>query len=502
MKIALLQANVTTGDVVGNTEKLLDLWRKGRDIGADLCAAHAQALFGPDAGAFLRQQDFVRACDAALARLGAETADGPPLLLGDAAGDSVVLHPGPWQKCSRYPGHLGIATVNGQRFCLMAGPLPVNDPGPRLRQAQAIIHLGGLAFAEGGQQEHEQACAEFATSYKLPFLSVNLVGGYGQRIHAGQSFALGPDGRCTARAAAFAEDILLADCAAPAPAQEPALPEDEAALWQALVTGTRDFVRKSGADRAIVGLSGGMDSALVLAIAAEALGAEKLLAVLMPSPYSSEGSVQDSLALCANLGVKPLTLPIEPLMKGFADVLAPGLGLYPAYEGEVTFENLQARIRGMLLVSLANRARALVLNTSNKSEAAVGYSTLYGDTVGALAVIGDVTKSRVYELARHLNARAGHDVIPQAIIDKAPSAELRPGQKDADSLPPYDRLDPALERVLANGRAESPLEADVRRRLFNAEFKRRQEPPALIVSRTSLGHHWQAPIAARYNLPE
>ncbi|MDE5879972.1 MAG: NAD(+) synthase, partial [Desulfovibrio sp.] len=293
----------------------------------------------------------------------------------------------------------------------------------------------------------------------------------------------------------------------------PACSGVEESCWRALVLGTRDYVRKCGAARVLLGLSGGMDSALVACVAAEALGPENVTGVLMPSPHTSLASVEDAEALARNLGMETLTVPIAGLMAAFADALGPGLERFPAWPGDVTEENLQARIRGTLVTSLANRARALVLNTGNKSEVAMGYCTLYGDAVGALAVIGDLTKTQVYALGRWLNAWKGRELIPEAIFVKAPSAELRPGQKDTDSLPPYEVLDPLLERLLAPGRSQGEAEsgaggedaalaADVRRRLFAAEFKRRQLPPALRVSGVPFGQDgWQAPTAGRYRMP-
>ncbi|MEG6592419.1 NAD(+) synthase, partial [Desulfovibrio sp. 1188_IL3213] len=290
-------------------------------------------------------------------------------------------------------------------------------------------------------------------------------------------------------------------------APEPLCACAEESLWHALTLGTRDFVRKCGAEKVIVGLSGGMDSSLVCCLAVEALGAENVTGVLMPSPYSSKGSVSDAHQLAQNLGVRTVTLPIESVMKVFEQALAPGLELFESRPGDTTFENLQARIRGVFLSSLANRAGALVLNTGNKSEAAMGYSTLYGDTVGALAVIGDLTKTQTYAVARWYNDYRQAEIIPQQVFDKAPSAELRPGQKDEDSLPPYGQLDPMLEELLQPGASSaaaniSPLRLEVRNKLFAAEFKRRQEPLALFVSRVPFGAGWQAPVAGRYRLPQ
>ena len=368
--------------------------------------------------------------------------------------------------------------------------------------------MAAVPFSKGVQRLSEQMLSHVAARHHVHLFSVNMVGGNDSRVYNGQSLAFDPTGQILARGKAFAEDVLLVDTAGsggivhPRPA---CLPE---AIWDALTLGVRDFVRKCGLEKAIVALSGGMDSALVLCVAAEALGADNVTAVLMPSPYSSEGSVTDSLELAKNLGVRTLTLPIEPVMESFSAALAPGLDLFETFPGDTTFENLQARIRGIMVSSLANRARALVLNTGNKSECAVGYSTLYGDTVGALGVIADLTKTEVYTLAGWYNHHRQATIIPQAIFDKSPSAELRPGQKDSDSLPPYDVLDPVLESLIFAGQtAAQPQEADeglrkeVRRKLFAAEFKRRQEPLALHISRMPFGTGWQVPVAGRYRMP-
>ena len=227
--------------------------------------------------------------------------------------------------------------------------------------------------------------------------------------------------------------------------------------------------------------------------------------MLLPSPHSSEGSLTDAAKLAENLGITTVTLPIGPLMDAFAIALKPGLDLFEEKPGDVTFENVQARIRGTLITSLANRANALVLNTGNKSEGAMGYCTLYGDSVGALAVIGDLSKTQVYAVGRWYNAHRGAEIIPDEIFTKAPSAELRPGQKDSDSLLPYEDLDPILEDLLQPAEAESgPLSAarmEVRDKLFRAEFKRRQEPLSLYMSRMPFGGGWQTPVAGRFSLP-
>jgi NAD+ synthase/NAD+ synthase (glutamine-hydrolysing) len=270
------------------------------------------------------------------------------------------------------------------------------------------------------------------------------------------------------------------------------------------VVGTRDYARKCGFQRALLGLSGGIDSALTAAIAAEALGRERVLGVLMPSPFSSRGSVDDSLELAANLGIETLTLPIDEPMRAMESTLAPA---FAGTARDVTEENIQARIRGNLLMALSNKRRALLLTTGNKSELAVGYCTLYGDMSGGLAVLADVPKTMVYRLARWLNGASARPPIPEVILTKAPSAELRPNQTDQDSLPPYDVLDAILQRHIERHEPADTIIAagfdptTVRRVLQMvraAEFKRKQAAPGLKVTDRAFGTGWRMPIAAKY----
>jgi NAD+ synthetase len=264
-------------------------------------------------------------------------------------------------------------------------------------------------------------------------------------------------------------------------------------LWDRLVQGLGDFVRANGKGTALLGISGGVDSALVAVLAVEALGKENVLGVLLPSPYTSQESMEAAAALIAQLGIRTLTLPIEPVMRAFGAALAPA---FVNREEDVTEENLQARIRGTLLMALSNKFGCLLLNTGNKSEAAVGYCTLYGDSCGALAVIGDLYKEQVYALCRHANERKGRPCIPEIILRRAPSAELRPGQTDQDELPPYELLDRLLYDHIERGMDEAALQkagynAHMARKLCGmvekAAFKRRQSPPALCVSSRPFG---------------
>ena len=553
MKIAMLQCNVVTGDVAGNVERIVAAACDAAARGADLCVTPELALCGAGPGSFLRADDFAQGCRAGLDRLAEALRDGPPLLVGAPVASSydekllsnagVLVHKGQWQPVSRkvYQSSgqdvesryfdrgvtCGLISVGGWRVGVVLCEDSSTEDGafwkiqyasghsPLMeliqRGVDAIVHLSAAPFSIGSQGMAERLLSHVAARHHIHLFSANLAGGYDNRIFSGQSLAFDPTGQLLARGKAFAEDVLVVDTAAPENNDiQPLASCIEEAVWRALTLGVRDFVRKCGGERVIVGLSGGMDSALVCSVAAEALGPENVFGMLMPSPYSSKGSVDDSLALAANLGVKTVTLPIEPLMDCYRQSLAPGLECFPPYEGELTFENIQARIRGSLLAALANRARALILNTGNKSEGGMGYCTLYGDAVGALAVIGDLTKTEVYAVGRWYNASRGQEIIPTAIFDKAPSAELRPGQKDEDSLPPYDQLDPVLEGLLASsalGEKDShpdgagELTREVRRRLFTSEFKRRQSPPALFVSRVPFGPGWSVPMAGRYGSP-
>jgi NAD+ synthetase len=346
-----------------------------------------------------------------------------------------------------------------------------------------------------------QMLAAIARRDGIPVLMTNQVGGDDSLLFDGSSLALNAHGELIAQAASFEEDLVLVD-----PFEAPQVPapdeDDTAAAYHALVLGTRDYVRKCGFHKALVALSGGIDSALVAAIAKDALGAENVVAVGMPSPYSSAGSIDDSRRLAANLGIRFEVINISALFEQYTRSLAP---LFAGTSPDTTEENIQSRIRGVLMMALSNKFSALVLTTGNKSEMAVGYCTLYGDMVGALAVIGDLVKTRVYAVCRWLN-RSG-EVIPEAILTKPPSAELRPGQMDTDSLPPYEVLDPILEAYVE--RYETPeriaqangfpfeLVQQVVRLVERSEYKRQQAAPVLKVTTKSFGMGRRFPIAVK-----
>jgi len=331
---------------------------------------------------------------------------------------------------------------------------------------------------------------------------VNQVGGNDSLVFDGSSVVIRPDGHVVARAASFAEDLICFDTQDGAVALKESATDEVAEMWQALVLGTRDYVRKCGFSKVLIGLSGGIDSALVAAIAVEALGAENVVGVGMPSEYSSLGSIEDARRLAKNLGVRFELLPIHDVFAQYQAVLKP---LFEGTPFGLAEENLQSRIRGALLMALSNKFGALVLTTGNKSEMSTGYCTLYGDMVGALAVIGDVMKTRVYALSRYVNQR--REVIPWETIQKPPSAELRPEQRDTDSLPPYDVLDPILEayverycsaeQIAEEQTVDVGLVRSVIQLVERSEYKRQQAALVLKVTRKSFGMGRRFPIAVK-----
>jgi len=374
------------------------------------------------------------------------------------------------------------------------------DPMEVLAQAgaEAVLNLSASPFVAGKQRLRERMLGHMAEKHALPLAYVNQVGGNDDLIFDGRSCAFDASGRLIARAAGFRDDVVVVDLAAgKGPiAEDVAETEDE--IWQALVLGVRDYAGKTGFKKTLLGLSGGIDSALTAAIAADAMGPENVLGVLMPSCYSSSGSVDDSLELARNLGIQMLTLPISDIMRTYDAVLTEA---FRGRTADVTEENIQSRIRGNLLMALSNKFGSLLLTTGNKSEMSVGYCTLYGDMNGGLAVIADLPKMMVYRVARWRNRRRPD--IPEVILTKAPSAELRPNQTDQDSLPPYELLDEILELHVEQCQSAEEIIAKgydgqtVRRVLHLvriAEFKRKQAAPVLKVTSRAFGTGWRMPI--------
>jgi len=365
--------------------------------------------------------------------------------------------------------------------------------------AQAILNLSASPFTVGKQALRERMLSHMAEKYGLPVAIVGQAGGNDDLIFDGHSGAYDAQGRMFARAKGFTSDVIVVDIANNTGTIAAEDFEPEAEIWHALVLGVRDYARKTGFRHALLGLSGGIDSALTAAIAVDALGAENVLGVLMPSTYSSAGSVDDSLELARNLGMRATTLPIASIMGSYDAVLAE---TFRGRGPDVTEENIQSRIRGSLLMALSNKFGSLLLTTGNKSEMAVGYCTLYGDMNGGLAVIADLPKMMVYGVSRWRNRRKAD--IPEAILTKAPSAELRPGQTDQDSLPPYELLDQILELHVEQSKSAEEIIARgfdaatvlrVVKLVRNAEFKRKQAAPVLKVTSRAFGTGWRMPIA-------
>lgn len=364
--------------------------------------------------------------------------------------------------------------------------------------AQAILNLSASPFTAGKQLLREKMIGHVAAKYGLPIAVANQVGGNDDIIFDGRSCAFDREGRLFARAKGFETDVAVVDLAALTGTISEDDFEPEAEIWRALTLGVRDYARKTRFTKALLGLSGGIDSALTAALAADALGPENVLGVMMPSPYSSPGSIEDSTALAANLGIRTVTLPIAEIMGTYDRALADAFRGFPT---DVTEENIQSRIRGNLLMALSNKYGALLLTTGNKSEMAVGYCTLYGDMNGGLAVIADLPKMMVYRVARWRNRRG--EAIPESIFTKPPSAELRPGQTDQDTLPPYELLDQILElhveqcqsadEIAARGFDEHTVRR-VLRLVRMAEFKRKQAAPVLKVTSRAFGVGWRMPI--------
>jgi NAD+ synthase (glutamine-hydrolysing) len=545
MKIALLQVNPTVGDLAGNARLILDALRAASASGADLAATPELALVGYLPRDLLLSPGFVRRSWEALESLARDAAGLAPVLVGlpepnpsdegrPLFNSAALLRGGRVEQRFRkallptydvFDEDRYFEPYHGAQLLDIAGTrvgISIcediwndrdfwkrrryhHDPIDELAAAGAtfVVNMSASPFTAGKHRRREDMLASMALKHRLPIAYVNQFGGNDDLVFDGRSSVFGAGGEAIARGRSFDADVLVCDVAAATPIGPPTDLDVESEIWRALALGTRDYVRKCGFGSAVLGLSGGIDSALTAAIAVDALGAGQVLGVLMPSPYSSRGSLDDARELAANLGIETMTLPIEPLMRAFDGTLRAALGTDPP---GVAAENIQARIRGNLLMALSNTRGALLLTTGNKSELSVGYCTLYGDMSGGLAVIADVPKTMVYRVARWRNDTAGRPQIPAATITKPPSAELRPNQTDQDSLPPYDVLDDILQRhveqhqpseeIVAAGFDPDTI-ARVLRLVRLAEFKRKQAAPGLKVTDRAFGTGWRMPIAAR-----
>ncbi|MDR2743758.1 MAG: NAD+ synthase [Desulfovibrio sp.] len=548
MRCALLQINPVIGDIAGNLRRIAGAYDAARARGARLCVTPELALVGYPPRDFLLYPAFVGEAEKALAALARKTAGQNCALVLGAVGrnpagagkplynQAIGLQNG--EIVFRYGKRLlptydvfdearyfqagdrpCVWEFEGLRFAFTVCEDIWNDSASRTTPAYALdpladlppfdvlVNLSASPFTVGKQRLREDMLSAIARRFGAPVLYVNCAGGNDDLIFDGRSMCVGRDGRLSGRAEGFAEASLCVDIPAgrggTAGQVRSPLGEDdftpEAEIWRALVLGTRDYCFKTGHDSVVLGLSGGIDSALTAAIACEALGPGNVRGVLMPSPYSSGHSLTDALALARNLGMETAVLPIEPVMRAYEDVLS---GVFQGCGKDVTEENLQARIRGNLLMALSNKFGKILLTTGNKSEISVGYCTIYGDMCGALAVIGDLYKTQVYRLARWFNACRGG--IPDGVLLKAPSAELRPGQTDRDSLPPYEELDAILrclieerlsvEAAVGAGHEKATVDR-IARLMHAAEFKRRQAAPVLKITRQAFGIGWRMPLA-------
>jgi NAD+ synthase (glutamine-hydrolysing) len=570
MRLALAQINATVGDLAGNERRIVERLDEARDAGARLVLFPECAVSGYPAEDLLLKDHFLADCREAVERI-AEHADGIVAVVGfperahDVFNAAAVLAGG--EVCAVYRKmHLPNYGVFDEVRYFQAGEQPalvevdgvlvglticedIWQPGPpasleALAGAQLVVNISASPYEHGKPRRREAMIVQRARDYVAAMAFCALVGGQDELVFDGHSFVCDHDGTVVVRSPGFAEDLLVCDVDASATRRgrlhdtrhrvaardletsvptlarcrrEPALAgaqaaeprvtpflEEDAEVYAALVTGLRDYVEKNGFDHVVLGLSGGIDSTLVAVLAVDALGAERVSAVSMPSRYSSEGTRSDARALAENLGIDFRELPIGAPMDVYDELLARA---FAGRDPDITEENLQARIRGNLLMALSNKFGWLVLTTGNKSELSVGYSTLYGDTAGGFAVIKDVPKTLVYRLVELRARRDARSPIPESIVARAPSAELRPDQTDQDSLPDYDTLDRILElyveedlgreQIIARGLHEDVVDRVIRL-VDLAEYKRRQNPPGIRITSKAFGRDRRMPITNRY----
>jgi NAD+ synthase (glutamine-hydrolysing) len=534
LTIALAQVDLLVGAVDGNVARIEAACRQAREAGADAVVFPELALTGYPPEDLLLRPGFIQRCGEALHRLASEVVGisvivGHPEPDGDALYNAASLLRG-GRVVTTYRKHaLPNYSVFDEKRHFRAGSDPcvvdiagvpvgltvcedVWHPGVAAASvaagARLLVNLNASPFHVGKQAEREATLRARQVEAPVPIAYVNLVGGQDELVFDGGSFVLDAGGEVVARASQFGAELLLAsfDIGEATPSARPGRVEahldDEAAVYSALVLGVRDYVDKNGFDGAVLGLSGGIDSALTLAIACDALGPERVEAVLMPSRYTAQMSIDDAVTEAEALGVAHRTIPIEPAFDTFLEMLS---GAFAGLPADATEENLQARCRGVVLMALSNKSRRILLTTGNKSEMAVGYATLYGDMAGGFAPLKDVPKTLVYRLAEYRNGVA--PVIPRRVIERPPSAELAPDQKDSDSLPPYDLLDAILERFVERDQCQEEIvsagfdPALVRRvigMVVRNEYKRRQAPPGVRISRKAFGRDRRYPITSGY----
>ena len=537
MRIALAQINSIVGDLAGNSERIQEAHAEAKKEGADLVVFPELSLTGYPPEDLVFKPAFVRDNLSALRSL-AKKLNGPAAAVGfvDAA-DDARFNAAAWIEKGAVAGvyhkHLlpNYGVFDEDRY-FAAGQAPfvrevkgvrvglticediwvtgIHWADLRRKSPKVVVNLSASPFQAGKLRDRKKTFRAFVSSVKAPLFYCNAVGGQDELVFDGGSFAMNAAGRVGAEAPMFQEGVFTVDVGErgqeikPLWKARPVLDGiDE--IYQALVLGVRDYVRKNRFVKVAVGISGGIDSALVAAIAAEALGAENVVGVTMPSRYNSGATISDAKKLAENLGIKFHTIPIQPVFGSFLEALAPSFANTAPNEAE---ENLQARVRGAMLMALSNKFGWLILTTGNKSEFSTGYCTLYGDTAGGFAVIKDVLKTTVYALANRINERAGRELIPESTIERPPTAELRANQKDEDSLGAYADLDPIIIAYVEQNRSLPDIlrsrpdqEAYVRRILAlidRNEYKRRQAPPGIKITPRSFGRDHRMPITNRY----
>ena len=543
MKIALGQINPTVGDFAGNAAKIVEFSRRAQAHGAGLILFPELSVCGYPPRDLVERSSFVAHNRESVERIAAETA-GIAVICGlvtpaDSETGKTVMNsaallmdgkvafiqskmllptydvfdemrnfaPAKSQQLFPFCGNRMALTIcedawNDKQF--WSRRLYTVDPVEALIQAGGnfVLNISASPFWIGKRELRRDMLASIARQHKVPVVLVNQVGGNDSLVFDGSSLVLNREGNVIAQGKSFEEDIVFFDSQTLTGEMHEQIPGDEASAYSALVLGTRDYMHKCGFQKAIIGLSGGIDSALTAVIAAEAVGPENVIGVGMPGPYSSSGSIDDARSLAKNLGIRFELISINPAYEAYREMLKE---VFSGQREDVTEENLQSRARGMLLMALSNKFGAIVLSTGNKSELGVGYCTLYGDMAGGLAVISDVPKTLVYRLSEYVNSR--RPVIPQDTLEKPPSAELRANQKDSDSLPPYEVLDAVLEDYVEDSHSIEQIASDrkidvdtvrrVVRMIDRTEYKRQQAAPGIKISPKAFGYGRRFPIAAK-----
>ena len=543
VKIALGQINPTVGDFSGNASKIVDFARRAQAAGAGLILFPELSVCGYPPRDLVERPSFVARNRETVERIAAETR-GIAVICGlvtpaDSDTGKAVMNSAAWLvdgKVAFIQSKMLLPTYDvfdemrnfapaksqelfsfcGNRMALTICEDAWNDKHFWRRQlyqvdpVDRLIHAGGnfvlnisaSPFWIGKRELRRDMLASIARQHKVPVVLVNQVGGNDSLVFDGSSLVLNAQGEIIAQGRSFEEDLIYFDSQNLTGEIHGQIAGDKASVYSALVLGTRDYMHKCGFHKAIIALSGGIDSALTAVIAVDAVGPENVIGVGMPGPYSSQGSIDDARALAANLGIRFELLSINSAYEAYRGILQP---VFAGLKEDVTEENIQARARGMLLMALSNKFGAIVLSTGNKSELGVGYCTLYGDMVGGLAVISDVPKTLVYRLSEYANSR--RPVIPRSTLEKPPSAELRPDQKDSDSLPPYEVLDAILDDYVEDSHPAERIAADhgfdlevvrrVIRMVDRSEYKRQQAAPGLKISPKAFGYGRRLPIAAK-----